>query len=164
MNKLWYILILLVFVATACDKRYPEGPCLSFIKADNRIAGKWEISEMAINDSSFTVPAFHNYTLSIFFNIEHLAFINIVSNSNDSIVAQGHVIINDRRTVMEISLLRAAGNEAAADSILLRIPPMESKSEWLITKLRQKEMHISTVSGNKEYKLSLDLVSDYDNY
>jgi hypothetical protein len=153
----------LLLLLSACDKRYPEGPCLSFIKADNRIAGKWAITELAVNDSTEHVRAFADYTLSFFFNIEHLAFVNLVSNANDSIVAQGNVIINDRRTIMEFEMLRTAGNEAAADSILLRIPPFESKNEWAITRLKRKEMHIASLVGGKEYKISLELISDFDN-
>jgi hypothetical protein len=64
----------------ACDKRYEDGPCLSFVKAENRLCGLWYIENMWVNDiepSAVQMDTLNQFRIAFFMNSSKALFMSV---------------------------------------------------------------------------------------
>ena len=167
MKNIKLIIILSFLVALAsCDKKYDDGPCISFISAEKRIIGKWEIEKLIVgqeiltdkyNSKGFNV---YNYTFSR--NIENEKFLILDNSSNSHVVAQSRYYLNDENTEITFYLKSFQQYYDEVTPLFNFVPAFNDECKWTISRLKTKEMWIHTTYQDVYYEVHFKLVYDID--
>jgi hypothetical protein len=163
--KLIIILSLLVALVS-CDKKYDDGPCISFVAAEKRIIGKWEIEKLIVdkeiitdkyNSKGFNV---YNYTFSR--NVENEKFLILDNISNSHVVAQSRYYLNDEITEITFYLKSFQQYYDEVTPLFNFVPAFNDECTWTINRLKSKEMWINTTYQDVHYEVHFKLVYDID--
>ncbi len=165
--KLRIILLLFIvaIIFVACDKRYEDGPCISFVKAENRVSGIWRIHEICVDNQPTANEAcdtVEHFRLSFFMNNSKALFLAI-SDTSEKVFAECLVRYNDRITELSFEPITIEGYEASLAPLDRLIPPLAVDQTWTITRLKKSEMTLETLSNSRFYHMELRLLTDYPN-
>lgn len=158
-----FILIIFIAVFSGCDKRYEDGPCISFVKAENRICGRWTIDKTVVDGTEKIVEAGDTlswFVFSIFRNIENALFISMI-DSNETVIAESLIRYDDRITKLTFVLCPITGYENTTASVFRQVPSLNEERIWTINRLLRKEFWINTYYENKEHEIRFTLLYDY---
>lgn len=160
-SRLFFIVLLL----SGCDKRYEDGPCLSFIKAENRICGVWRVDQadqagLALLPTA--LDTLRSFTFDLNINSSKAMFLTL-HDKNDSTVAECLVRPNERFTTLSFQLLSVQGYESALAPLFRNYPVLRDEQAWSINKLRRDEMWLSAFIADGEHQLKFQLVYDHQN-
>lgn len=162
----WLSLMVIVMLFVSCDKRYEDGPCISFVKAENRLCGLWQISGLFRDGQDIytaaTVDTLRLYKISIFRNIDRAFFVSVLDVS-EMVIAESIIRHDDRMTMLTFDLTNIAGYEAQWESLIRNCPPLGTEHTWTISRLKKEEMWLDVPHENLENRLYLELISDYQN-
>lgn len=159
------ILILLI-AFSACDKRYEDGPCVSFVKAENRLSGEWILKKVLREEQDFVTSSqqhsLETYRFRIFRNLEGAFFFQL-ADSTGIVLAENLVRTDDRMTELTFQPGIIAGFESEMDDVLEGIPPFQVERTWRICRLKKEELWISTEYESAGFELHFILGTDYPN-
>jgi len=156
-------LIVLACLLSACEKRYEDGPCLSFIKAENRLCGEWNIAEATVQNTlveGASADTLATYGFSFFMNSSKAYFLSL-SDSSGITIAESLVRTNDRLTNLSFSLSPITGYEEAIAPLLRIFPALEPDQTWEISRLRREELWIHTTWQDANHELKFKLLNDF---
>lgn len=158
-----YLLIILTFITLlSCNKKYDEGPFISFIKPENRIAGLWEINSISVNDSIISADTLSEFHFSFFTNNEKILFLQLVDTAN-IINAECFVYSDENTKYLTFKLSVISGFESGYSVVSSVIPALSEENTWEITRLKRKELSLITIYNNNLVKIEFLLIYDYDN-
>lgn len=158
--------LLLCLIAASCSKRYEDGPCLSFIKAKNRIAGRWKVEKLLIDGAESTSVTSSDTlaicSFSFFRNTDNAMFVSLIDSSN-TVWAESLVRYDERMTRLTFGLTAIVGYETNTMAIFHPLPALSAEQTWKITRLKRKEMWMHSIYSGNDHELRLKLLYDYDN-
>jgi hypothetical protein len=163
------ILVILLFCSllAGCDKRYDDGPCLSFVKASNRLCGRWTVDKVLINgEQSYEnsgADTLATFSFSISGNNNNAFYISLI-DSSDAVFAESLLRVDSRIVNLDFNLEPIIGYEESTAIVYHVIPALEGEHSWIITKLKRKEMWMNTTDGSNTQEIRFSLLYDYDNY
>lgn len=148
---------------SSCEKRYEEGPCLSFITAENRLCGDWTLHQYLVEENpaegafADTMAMYHfvfnmNSSKAIFLSLKQPEGITI---------AESLVRPDERMTSLSFSLSPITGYVDQAAPLFRLVPALENDQAWEITRLKRKELWMQTRFQNLTYQLKFELAVDY---
>lgn len=158
-------LLLLMLVVAACDKRYEDGPAVSFVKARNRLCGLWRIDQVYSGDSEIPILAkdsLQGYDFSIFMNSGGAFFLQIIDTTSTTL-AESLIRTDDRLTQLTFYPEPILGYENPLLPLQRNLPAMASENVWIITRLKRDELWIRTQSASEETTVHFSLITDYQN-
>jgi hypothetical protein len=159
------ILILFFISLLSCEKKYEDGPCISFIKPENRVNGRWKIDDVLVNGEQS--PLADNDSLiicsfSFFRNTDNTMFVSLLDSSN-IVWAESLVRTDSRMIYLSFNLSTIEGFDEAVKPVFHILPPLANENTWQITRLKRKEMWMRTVYSEVVYELKFQLLFDYEN-
>jgi hypothetical protein len=165
-NSLLIIIIVALASLVSCDKKYEDGPCISFVKAEKRIIGKWEVDKIVIGEEIVSEKYFdngfgaYNYTFSR--NVENEKFLILENITNYHVVAQSRYYLNDENTEMTFFLKSFQQYYDEVAPLFNFVPALNDECKWTISRLKSKEMWIHTYYQDIYYEIHFKLVYDID--
>jgi hypothetical protein len=163
------VLVILLFCSllAGCDKRYEDGPCLSLVKASNRLCGRWTVDKVLLNEEQVYensgTDTLSTFSFSISGNNNNAFYISLIDTS-DAVFAESLLRVDDRIVNLIFDLEPIAGYEESTAAVYHVIPALEGDHSWTITKLKRKEMWMNTMDGSNTQEIRFSLLYDYDNY
>jgi hypothetical protein len=161
-----FILFFLLLSLASCDKRYEDGPCISFISPENRIAGRWKVASLLINGVDQTAVSNNDSlakcSISFFRDLDNAMFVSLIDSSN-LVWAESLVRTDDRMIYLTFGLATIEGYEIAIEPIFHILPALATEKTWKILKLKRTEMWIETEYEGATHELRFKLLFDYDN-
>lgn len=160
------LLVLILLALSACDKRYEDGPCISFVKAENRLCGRWSLTQVTSDGtdihSTIQKDTLSAYSISIFRNLDNALFIAVI-DTQERILAESLIRYNDRLTELTFGLGVIQGYEASYLPFIRQCPRWEAENTMRITRLKREELWMETVSGSPFVETRFELIYDYQN-
>lgn len=165
MKKL-ILLVILTGLLAGCDKRYEEGPCLSFIKAENRICGVWKVQGAIAGNLDIPQPGLDTLQLYTFnFNINSSKALFLwLSGPDNTILAECLVRPDERYTTLSFQLLTIEGYETAVEPLLRHFPALAPDQAWEIDRLKRNEMWLSHYGQDGQDQLRFELLYDHQSH
>jgi hypothetical protein len=165
MRRVLLLLLLCSFLAS-CEKRYEDGPCLSFIKPENRITGRWQLSSFLM-DGTEQAPALNDtlpvYDFSFLRNSDNALFVSLI-DSGDRVWAESLIRYDDRVIYLTFGLTVVEGYDYYIEKVFQALPALSVENTWQITRLKRKEMWMKTEHAGVIHELRFKLLFDYDNH
>ncbi len=165
-NTILIFISIVIVSLISCDKKYDDGPCISFVKAEKRIIGRWEVENIIINHeivtAKYTDKGFgvYNYTFSR--NVDNEKFLILENSSNYHVVAQSRYYLNDENTEMTFYLKSFQQYYDEVAPLFNFVPALNDECKWVISRLKTKEMWIHTYYQDIYYEIRFKLVYDLD--
>jgi hypothetical protein len=158
--------VLLVLLFSACDKRYEDGPCVSFFKAENRVCGRWKVGQFLKDQADGLTVAQKDtldaYSFSVFRNLDQALFISVI-DSSETVVAESLIRHDDRLTQLTFGLASIAGYETVFQVLGRIIPALGAEYTWRINRLKRNEFWMNTTEGGSRSEIRFSLLYDYQN-
>jgi hypothetical protein len=164
-TRILLALLSLLLVVAACDKRYEDGPAISFVKAKNRLCGLWRIDKVYTGDSEIPGLALDTlkvFDFSIFMNSGGAFFLQIIDTTSTTL-AESLIRTDDRLTQLTFYPEPILGYENPFLPLQRNLQAMASENVWTITRLKRDELWMRTLSGSEETTLHFALITDYQN-
>lgn len=150
----------------SCDKKYEDGPCISFVAAEKRIIGKWEVEKLVIGNEILTdtyiSKGFNEYNYTFSRNVENEKFLILENIANSHIVAQSRYYLNDENTEMTYYLKSFQQYYDEVTPLFNFVPAFNDECKWTISRLKSKEMWMHTTYQDVYYEVHFMLVYDID--
>ncbi len=159
MKKLAFILLTLL-LAPGCDKRYEEGPCLSFVKAENRLCGLWSVSSMQLNEQERAGDTTELYRFSVFRNLEGSLYIQLTDTAG-LVIAESLIRTDERLTELRFALVTIQGYEEDSAPLFRHCPALFGEAVWTILRLKREEMRLRTDYAWSRVIIDFSLETDY---
>lgn len=155
----------ILVLASACSKRYEEGPCLSFIKPENRISGLWYIGQYLRDGAADESTAFRDtanvFRFSFYRNPERAFFVSL-SDTTGNVLAESLIRSDDRYVYLTFGLIAIEDKINLSAPLFRLIPALSHENEWQIVRLKRKEMWMITSHGGQLHEIRFELLVDYD--
>jgi hypothetical protein len=160
------IILSLLAALVSCDKKYDDGPCISFVAEQKRIIGKWEIEKLIVNQEVLTdkynSKGFNAYNYTFSRNVENEKFLILDNISNSHGVAQSRYYLNDENTERTFYLKSFQQYYDEVTPLFNFVPAFNDECKWTISRLKTKEMWINTTYQDVYYEVHFKLVYDID--
>lgn len=159
------ILIILALFFFSCEKRYEDGPCISFVKAENRLCGIWRIQNVVMGEvdaSAESMDTLANFHIAFFMNNSKALYVSI-SDTSETVLAESVVRYNERFTELTFNALAIAGYEGRLLPLYHNCPALAQEHLWTITQLKKAETSLETEGQSVIHRLELRLETDYPN-
>jgi len=147
-KKIILILLAITAIAAGCQK-YEEGPCISFRSAKNRLYGDYTLTKYTIDGVDSLQQMKDRFGLSFHF------FYNEYSG-NPNLLIDDPGISNPFLSIYTLITHNEYIRVHYGSSMLLGYTPGVQEVDFMILKLKNKDVHLKTSFNNKEYYFELN--------